>query len=48
VRISDACKRPQPAEAPFPAGLVGGASPQEAAKTPMLEGAAGPSAGSED
>ncbi len=52
VRISDACKRPQPAEAPFPAGLVGGASPQEAAETsaetPMPEGAAGPSAASED
>jgi len=52
VRISDACKRPQPEEAPFPAGLVGGASPQEAvetsAETPMPEGAAGPSAARED
>jgi large subunit ribosomal protein L3 len=52
VRISDACKRPQAPEAPFPAGLVSGASPQEATEmsdeTPMLEGVAGPSAASED
>ena len=49
VRISDACKRPRPAEAPFPAGLKGGASPEGSAETIVgPEADAAPPAASED